>query len=261
MARPFSLRYMLVDGQGNFGSVDGDNAAAMRYTEVRMAKLAHELLADLDKETVDWVPNYDGTEQIPAVMPTKVPNLLVNGSTGIAVGMATNIPPHNLTEVIDAVIALANNPELTIDELMQLIPGPDFPTAGTIYGRQGIRLAFHTGRGAIVMRGKADFEEQKNGKTSIVVTEIPYMLIKARLVEKVAELVKEKKLEGISDIRDESNRNGMRIVFDLKKDAVPAVVLNNLYKLTPLQSSFGVMMLAIVDNRPKLLTLKDALHH
>jgi DNA gyrase subunit A len=261
MAQDFSMRYPLVDGQGNFGSLDGDPPAAQRYTECRMTRLAGELLADIEKETIDWTKNYDEKEEEPTVLPTKVPNLLINGSTGIAVGMATNIPPHNLSEVIDGAIALAQNPALTIDELMQMIPGPDFPTAGTIYGRQGIRLAFHTGRGAIVMRGKADFEEQKNGKTSIVVTEIPYMLIKARLVEKVAELVKEKKLEGISDIRDESNRNGMRIVFDLKKDAVPAVVLNNLYKLTPLQSSFGVMMLAIVDNRPKLLTLKDALHY
>jgi DNA gyrase subunit A len=261
MAQDFSMRYPLVDGQGNFGSLDGDPPAAQRYTECRLTRLAGELLTDIEKETIDWTKNYDEKEDEPTVLPTKVPNLLVNGSTGIAVGMATNIPPHNLSEVIEGAIALAKNPELTVDELMQVIPGPDFPTAGTIYGRQGIRLAYHTGRGAIVMRGKADFEEQKNGKTSIVVTEIPYMLIKARLVEKVAELVKDKKLEGISDIRDESNRNGMRIVFDLKKDAVPAVVLNNLYKLTPLQSSFGVMMLAIVDGRPRLLTLKEMLAH
>jgi DNA gyrase subunit A len=262
MAQDFSMRYPLVDGQGNFGSLDGDPAAAQRYTECRLTRLAGELLADIEKQTIDWTKNYDEKEDEPTVLPTKVPNLLVNGSTGIAVGMATNIPPHNLTEVISGAIALAGNPDLTIDELMQLIPGPDFPTAGTIYGRQGIRLAYHTGRGAIVMRGKTEFEEHpKTGRTSIVVTEIPYMLIKARLVEKVAELVKEKKLEGISDIRDESNRNGMRIVFDLKKDAVPAVVLNNLYKLTPLQSSFGVMMLAIVDGRPRLLTLKEMLAH
>jgi DNA gyrase subunit A len=261
MAQDFSMRYPLVDGQGNFGSLDGDPPAAQRYTECRLTRLAGELLTDIDKETIDWTKNYDEKEDEPTVLPTKVPNLLVNGSTGIAVGMATNIPPHNLSEVIDGVIALAKNPELSVDELMQLIPGPDFPTAGTIYGRQGIRLAYHTGRGQIVMRGKADFEEQKSGKTSIVVTEIPYMLIKARLVEKVVELVKEKKLEGISDIRDESNRNGMRVVFDLKKDAVPAVVLNNLYKLTPLQSSFGVMMLAIVDGRPRVLTLKEMLAH
>jgi DNA gyrase subunit A len=262
MAQDFSMRYPLVDGQGNFGSLDGDPAAAQRYTECRLTRLAGELLGDIEKETIDWTKNYDEKEDEPTVLPTKVPNLLVNGSTGIAVGMATNIPPHNLTEVISGAIALAGNPDLTIDELMHYIPGPDFPTAGTIYGRQGIRLAFHTGRGAIVMRGKADFEEHpKTGRVSIVVTEIPYMLIKARLVEKVAELVKEKRLEGISDIRDESNRHGMRIVFDLKKDAVPAVVLNNLYKLTPLQSSFGVMMLAIVDGRPRLLTLKEMLAH
>jgi DNA gyrase subunit A len=260
MAQDFSMRYPLVDGQGNFGSLDGDPPAAQRYTECRLTRLAGELLADIEKETIDWTKNYDEKEDEPTVLPSKVPNLLVNGSTGIAVGMATNIPPHNLTEVIDGAIALAKNPELSVDDLMSFIPGPDFPTAGTIYGRQGIRLAYHTGRGAIVMRGKADFEEHaKSGRTSIVITEIPYMLIKARLVEKVAELVKEKKLEGISDIRDESNRNGMRIVFDLKKDAVPAVVLNNLYKLTPLQSSFGVMMLAIQDGRPKLLTLKEML--
>jgi DNA gyrase subunit A len=261
MAQEFSLRYPLADGQGNWGSIDGDPAAAMRYTEVRMSRLTTELLADIDKETIDWVKNYDDKEDEPTVLPAKVPNLLINGSTGIAVGMATNIPPHNVGEVIEGAIALAKDPSLTVDQLMQHIPGPDFPTAGTIYGRQGIRLAYHTGRGQIVMRGKADFEEDKRGRTSIVVTEIPYMIIKARLVEKVAELVKEKKLEGISDIRDESNRNGMRIVFELKKDAVPAVVLNNLYKMTPLQSSFGVTMLAIVDKKPKLLSLKDALQH
>ncbi len=261
MAQDFSMRYTLVDGQGNFGSLDGDPPAAYRYTECRMTRLAGELLGDIDKETVDWTPNYDDKELEPRVLPSKAPNLLVNGATGIAVGMATNIPPHNLTEVVNGAIALANNPELTIDELMQHIPGPDFPTAGTIYGRQGIRLAFHTGRGSIIMRGKTEFEEQKNGRVSIVVTEIPYMLIKARLVEKVAELVKDKKLEGISDIRDESNRKGMRIVFDLKKDAVPAVVLNNLYMLTPLQSSFSTMMLAIVDSRPRLLNLKEMLQY
>jgi DNA gyrase subunit A len=261
MAQDFSLRYPLADGQGNWGSIDNDPAAAMRYTEVRMARLTAELLADIDKETVDWSPNYDDKELEPNVLPAKVPNLLINGTTGIAVGMATNIPPHNITEVIDGAIALAEDPSLGVDDLMKLIPGPDFPTAGTIYGRQGIRLAYHTGRGSIVMRGKAEIEEHKNGRASIVVTEIPYMVIKARLIEKVAELVKEKKLEGLSDIRDESNRNGMRIVFDLKKDAVPAVVLNNLYKMTALQSSFGVTMLAIVDGRPKVLSIKDALSH
>jgi DNA gyrase subunit A len=259
LAQDFSVRYVLADGQGNWGSIDGDPAAAMRYTEVRMSRLTSEMLADIDKETVDWAPNYDDKEQEPTVLPAKVPNLLINGATGIAVGMATNIPPHNVSEIIDAAVTLARNPSTTIDELMQLVPGPDFPTGGTIFGRQGIRAAYHTGRGAIVMRGKAEFEEDKRGRTSIIVTEIPYMVIKARLVEKVAELVKDKKLEGISDIRDESNRNGMRIVFDLKKDAPPAVVLNNLYKMTPLQSSFGVTMLAIADARPILLTLKDAL--
>ncbi len=261
MAQDFSMRYPLADGQGNWGSIDNDPAAAMRYTEVRMAKLASELLSDIDKETVDWSPNYDDKELEPNVLPSKAPNLLVNGATGIAVGMATNIPPHNLSEIIDGVVALAADPNITVEQLMQLIPGPDFPTAGSIYGRQGIRAAYHTGRGSVVMRGKAEFEEHKNGRVSIVVTEIPYMVIKSRLVEKVAELVKEKRLEGISDIRDESSRVGMRIVFDLKKDAVGAVVLNNLYKMTPLQSSFGVTMLAIVDQRPKLLTLKDALVH
>jgi len=261
MAQDFALRYPLADGQGNWGSIDNDPAAAMRYTEVRMTKLTSELLADIDKETIDWAPNYDDKELEPTVLPAKAPNLLINGATGIAVGMATNIPPHNITETIDGALALAKNPAITIDELMHYIPGPDFPTAGSIYGRQGIRLAYHTGRGSIVMRGKAEFEEHKNGRTSIVITEIPYMVIKARLIEKVAELVKDKKLDGISDIRDESNRNGMRIVFDLRKDAVGAVVLNNLYKMTPLQSSFGVTMLAISDSQPKLLTLKDALQY
>jgi DNA gyrase subunit A len=261
MAQDFSMRYPLADGQGNWGSIDNDPAAAMRYTEVRMARLTAELLGDIDKETVDFSPNYDDKEMEPNVLPAKVPNLLINGTTGIAVGMATNIPPHNLGEVIDGAIAIAEDPTLTVEDLMKIIPGPDFPTAGTIYGRQGIRLAYHTGRGSVVMRGKADVEEHKNGRASIIVTEIPYMVVKARLIEKVAELVKEKKLEGISDIRDESNRKGMRIVFDLKKDAVPAVVLNNLYKMTALQSSFGVTMLAIVDGRPKVLTIKDALVH
>ncbi|HEX8954247.1 MAG TPA: DNA gyrase subunit A, partial [Polyangia bacterium] len=261
MAQDFSLRYPLGDGQGNWGSIDGDPAAAMRYTEVRMTRLAAEMLSDIDKETVDWQPNYDDKELEPTVLPAKVPNLLINGTTGIAVGMATNIPPHNIGEIIDGAVALIDEPSTSIDELMKLIPGPDFPTAGFIFGRQGIHLAYKTGRGSIVMRGKAEIEEDKRGRSSIVVTEIPYMVIKARLVEKVAELVKEKKLEGISDIRDESNRNGMRIVFDLRKDAVPAVVLNNLYKMTALQSSFGVTMLAIVDGQPKILTIKDALSH
>ncbi|MBF8756150.1 DNA gyrase subunit A [Pseudomonas guariconensis] len=263
MAQPFSLRYLLVDGQGNFGSVDGDNAAAMRYTEVRMAKLAHELLADLHKETVDWVPNYDGTEQIPAVMPTKIPNLLVNGSSGIAVGMATNIPPHNLGEVIDGCLALIDNPEVSVDELMQFIPGPDFPTAGLINGRQGIIEAYRTGRGRIYMRARSEIEDidkdKADGRQQIVVTELPYQLNKARLIEKIAELVKEKKIEGITELRDESDKDGMRIVIELRRGEVPEVVLNNLYSQTQLQSVFGINMVALIDGRPRLLNLKDLL--
>ncbi|MFV3382725.1 DNA gyrase subunit A [Pseudomonas sp. NY15354] len=263
MAQPFSLRYLLVDGQGNFGSVDGDNAAAMRYTEVRMAKLAHELLADLHKETVDWVPNYDGTEQIPAVMPTKIPNLLVNGSSGIAVGMATNIPPHNLGEVIDGCLALIDNPEVSVDELMQFIPGPDFPTAGLINGRQGIIEAYRTGRGRIYMRARSEIEDidkdKAGGRQQIVVTELPYQLNKARLIEKIAELVKEKKIEGITELRDESDKDGMRIVIELRRGEVPEVVLNNLYSQTQLQSVFGINMVALIDGRPRLLNLKDLL--
>ncbi|WJN61205.1 DNA gyrase subunit A [Pseudomonas sp. SO81] len=261
MAQPFSLRYMLVDGQGNFGSVDGDNAAAMRYTEVRMAKLAHELLADLDKETVDWVPNYDGTEQIPAVMPTKIPNLLVNGSSGIAVGMATNIPPHNLTEVIDGCLALIDNPELTVDELMQYIPGPDFPTAGIINGRAGIIEAYRTGRGRIYMRARAVVEDMdKSGsRQQIIVTELPYQLNKARLIEKIAELVKEKKIEGITELRDESDKDGMRVVIELRRGEVGEVVLNNLYAQTQMQSVFGINVVALVDGQPRTLNLKDML--
>jgi DNA gyrase subunit A len=261
MAQPFSLRYMLVDGQGNFGSVDGDNAAAMRYTEVRMAKLAHELLADLDKETVDWVPNYDGTEQIPAVMPTKIPNLLVNGSSGIAVGMATNIPPHNLTEVIDGCLALIDNPELTVDELMQFIPGPDFPTAGIINGRAGIIEAYRTGRGRIYMRARATIEDMEKGgnRQQIIVTELPYQLNKARLIEKIAELVKEKKIEGITELRDESDKDGMRVVIELRRGEVGEVVLNNLYAQTQMQSVFGINVVALVDGQPRTLNLKDML--
>ena len=261
MAQPFSLRYMLVDGQGNFGSVDGDNAAAMRYTEVRMAKLAHELLADLDKETVDWVPNYDGTEQIPAVMPTKIPNLLVNGSSGIAVGMATNIPPHNLTEVIDGCLALIDNPELTVDELMQYIPGPDFPTAGIINGRAGIIEAYRTGRGRIYMRARATIEDMEKGgnRQQIIVTELPYQLNKARLIEKIAELVKEKKIEGITELRDESDKDGMRVVIELRRGEVGEVVLNNLYAQTQMQSVFGINVVALVDGQPRMLNLKDML--
>ncbi len=261
MAQDFSLRYPLADGQGNWGSIDDDPPAAMRYTEVRMAKLTSELLADIDKDTVDWSPNYDDKELEPNFLPTRVPNLLINGTTGIAVGMATNIPPHNLSETIDATVALIENPELDSSDLMKLMPGPDFPTGGTIYGRQGIRAAYLTGRGSVIIRGKADIEEHKNGRQSIVITEIPYMVVKARLVEKIAELVKDKRIEGISDIRDESNRVGMRVVIDLKKDAMGSVVLNNLYKMTQLQSSFGVTMLAIVDGQPKVLTLKDTIGH
>ncbi|HHP0460758.1 TPA: DNA gyrase subunit A [Vibrio harveyi] len=259
MAQPFSLRYMLVDGQGNFGSIDGDSAAAMRYTEVRMAKMAHELLADLDKETVDYVPNYDGTEQIPAVLPTKIPNLLVNGSSGIAVGMATNIPPHNLGEVIDGCLAYINNEEITIDELMDYIPGPDFPTAALISGRKGIVDAYKTGRGKIYMRSKAEIEVEKNGKETIIVTEIPYQVNKARLIEKIAELVKDKKVEGISALRDESDKDGMRIVIECKRDAVGEVVLNNLYAQTQLQTTFGINMVALNNGQPQLFNLKDML--
>ncbi|GAL04824.1 DNA gyrase subunit A [Photobacterium aphoticum] len=259
MAQPFSLRYMLVDGQGNFGSIDGDSAAAMRYTEVRMSKIAHELLADLDKETVDYVPNYDGTEQIPAVLPTKVPNLLVNGSSGIAVGMATNIPPHNLGEVIDGCLAYINDENITIDELMDYIPGPDFPTAAMISGRKGIIDAYKTGRGKIYMRSKAEIEADKNGRETIVVTEIPYQVNKARLIEKIAELVKEKKVEGISALRDESDKDGMRIVIECKRDAVGEVVLNNLYAQTQLQTTFGINMVALDNGQPKTFNLKDML--
>ncbi|WXL27340.1 DNA gyrase subunit A [Ectopseudomonas mendocina] len=261
MAQPFSLRYLLVDGQGNFGSVDGDNAAAMRYTEVRMTKLAHELLADLHKETVDWVPNYDGTELIPAVMPTKIPSLLVNGSSGIAVGMATNIPPHNLTEVINGCLALIENPELTVDELMQHIPGPDFPTAGIINGRAGIIEAYRTGRGRIYMRARAEVEDiDKSGtRQQIVVTELPYQLNKARLIEKIAELVKEKKIEGITELRDESDKDGMRVVIELRRGEVPEVVLNNLYAQTQMQSVFGINVVALIDGQPRVLNLKDML--
>ncbi|MGL4545323.1 MAG: DNA topoisomerase (ATP-hydrolyzing) subunit A [Plesiomonas sp.] len=260
MAQPFSLRYMLVDGQGNFGSIDGDSAAAMRYTEVRMSKIAHELLADLDKETVDYVPNYDGSEQIPAVLPTKIPNLLVNGSSGIAVGMATNIPPHNLTEVIDGCLAYIENPEITIDELMVHIPGPDFPTAAIINGRKGIEDAYRTGRGKVYMRARADVEaDEKTGRETIIVHEIPYQVNKARLIEKIAELVKDKKVEGISALRDESDKDGMRIVIEIKRDAVGEVVLNNLYSQTQLQTTFGINMVALSQGQPKLLNLKDML--
>ncbi|MBD2783540.1 DNA topoisomerase (ATP-hydrolyzing) subunit A [Xenorhabdus sp. DI] len=260
LAQPFSMRYMLVDGQGNFGSVDGDSAAAMRYTEVRMAKIAHELLADLEKETVDFVPNYDGTEQIPEVMPTRIPNLLVNGSSGIAVGMATNIPPHNLSEVIDGCLAYIDDENISIEGLMEHIPGPDFPTAAIINGRRGIQEAYRTGRGKIYIRARAEIEtDEKNGRETIIVNEIPYQVNKARLIEKMAELVKEKRIEGISALRDESDKDGMRIVIEVKRDAVAEVVLNNLYSLTQLQVSFGINMVALHQGQPKLLNLKDIL--
>jgi DNA gyrase subunit A len=260
MAQPFSLRYPLIDGQGNFGSVDGDSPAAMRYTEIRMKKLAHSLLADLDKETVDFVPNYDGSEQIPSVMPTRVPNLLVNGSSGIAVGMATNIPPHCLGEVIDGSLALMDNPDLTIDELMEYIPGPDFPTAAFINGRAGIVEAYRTGRGRIYLRSRYEVEtDEKNGKDSIVVTEIPYQVNKAKLVEKIAELVKEKKIEGITGLRDESNKEGMRIVIELRRGESADVIMNNLYSQTQMENVFGINMVALVDGRPRILNLKEVL--
>lgn len=260
MAQPFSLRYMLVDGQGNFGSVDGDSAAAMRYTEIRMDKISHEILADLDKETVDYVPNYDGTEQIPDVMPTRIPNLLVNGSSGIAVGMATNIPPHNLSEVINGCLAYMDNEEIELDELMQHIPGPDFPTAAFINGRQGIVDAYNTGRGKIYMRARHEIEtDEKNGKHTIVVTEIPYQVNKARLIEKIAELVKEKSIEGITELRDESDKDGMRIVIELRRGEVPEVILNNLYAQTQMQTVFGINVVALVDGQPRTLNLKQLL--
>ena len=259
MAQPFSLRYTLVDGQGNFGSVDGDSAAAMRYTEIRMDKLAHQLLADLEKETVDFVPNYDGTELIPAVLPTRVPNLLINGSSGIAVGMATNIPPHNLTEVVKGCLALIEEPSLSIEQLMEYIPGPDFPTAAIINGRKGIIDAYKTGRGRAIMRALADVETEDNGRERIIVTEIPYQVNKARLIEKIAELVKDKKLEGISGLRDESDKDGMRIVIEIKRGEVGEVVLNNLYAQTQMQCSFGINMVALTNGQPKLFNLKEML--
>ncbi|NUR22520.1 DNA gyrase subunit A [Frateuria sp.] len=259
MAQPFSLRYMLVDGQGNFGSVDGDNAAAMRYTEVRMSRLTHELLADIDKETVDFGPNYDESEQEPLVLPTRVPNLLINGSAGIAVGMATNVPPHNLNEVIAATIALIDEPALSVDELMQYIPGPDFPTAGIINGAAGIVEAYRTGRGRILVRARTEIETESNGRETILVHELPYQVNKARLIEKIAELVKEKKLEGISELRDESDKDGMRIVIEVRRDAMADVVLNNLFLQTQLQVTFGINMVALLDGQPRLLNLKEIL--
>ncbi|WP_250534452.1 DNA gyrase subunit A [Caballeronia sp. AZ10_KS36] len=260
MAQPFSLRYMLVDGQGNFGSVDGDNAAAMRYTEIRMAKIGHELLADIDKETVDFGPNYDGSENEPLVLPARIPNLLINGSAGIAVGMATNIPPHNLREIVDACLHLLNNPESSVDELIEIVPAPDFPTAGIIYGVAGVRDGYRTGRGRVVMRAATHFEEIDRGqRMAIIVDEIPYQVNKRTLLERIAELVNEKKIEGISDIRDESDKSGMRVVIELKRGEVPEVVLNNLYKQTQLQDTFGMNLVALVDGQPKLLNLKEML--
>ncbi|MEA9602337.1 MULTISPECIES: DNA gyrase subunit A [unclassified Polynucleobacter] len=262
MAQDFSLRYMLVDGQGNFGSVDGDNAAAMRYTEIRLRKIAHELLADLDKETVDFGPNYDGSEKEPLILPAKVPNLLINGSSGIAVGMATNIPPHNLDEVVTACLHVLHNPECTIDELIEIIPAPDFPTAGIIYGVQGVREGYRTGRGRVVMRAKTHFEDlDKGARQAIIVDELPYQVNKKNLLERIAELVNEKKVEGISDLRDESDKSGMRVVIELKRGEVPEVVLNNLYKSTQLQDNFGMNMVALVDNQPRLLNLKQMLEY
>ncbi|AFC27003.1 GyrA [Paenibacillus mucilaginosus 3016] len=260
MAQDFSLRYMLVDGHGNFGSIDGDMAAAMRYTEARLSKIAMELLRDINKETIDFVPNYDGEEQEPAVLPSRFPNLLVNGLSGIAVGMATNIPPHNLTEVINGVQQLIQNPEVTPLELMQSIKGPDFPTGGYIMGREGIKQAYATGRGSVIMRAKTLIEENGN-KARIIVYELPYQVNKARLIEKIAELVREKKIDGITDLRDESDRNGMRIVIELRRDVNPNVVLNNLYKQTAMQSNFGIIMLALVNGEPKVLNLRDVLFH
>ncbi|GAB7261144.1 DNA topoisomerase (ATP-hydrolyzing) subunit A [Dickeya ananatis] len=260
MAQPFSLRYMLVDGQGNFGSIDGDSAAAMRYTEVRMSKIAHELLSDLDKETVDFVPNYDGTEQIPDVMPTRIPNLLVNGSSGIAVGMATNIPPHNLSEVINGCLAYIDDENISVEGLMAHIPGPDFPTAAIINGKRGIEEAYRTGRGKVYIRARAEVEaDAKTGRETIIVHEIPYQVNKARLIEKIAELVKDKRIEGISALRDESDKDGMRIVIEIKRDAVGEVVLNHLYSQTQMQVSFGINMVALHQGQPKLMTLKEIL--
>ncbi|MDX3894777.1 DNA gyrase subunit A [Pusillimonas sp.] len=262
MAQDFSLRYMLVDGQGNFGSVDGDSAAAMRYTEIRLARIAHELLADIDQETVDFGPNYDGSEQEPLVLPSRLPNLLVNGSSGIAVGMATNIPPHNLAEVVDGCLYCLRHPECTVDELIELIPAPDFPTGGIIYGMSGVREGYRTGRGRVIMRAKTHFEDaEKGNRQAIIVDELPYQVNKKSLQERIAELVNERKIEGISDIRDESDKDGMRLVIELKRGEVPEVVLNNLYKNTQLQDTFGMNLVALVDGQPRLLNLKQLVQH
>ncbi|HSL51696.1 MAG TPA: DNA gyrase subunit A [Candidatus Deferrimicrobiaceae bacterium] len=259
MVQEFSLRYPLVDGQGNFGSIDGDPPAAMRYTETRLAKIAHELLADIDKETVDFTPNFDESLQEPVVLPTKVPNLLVNGSSGIAVGMATNIPPHNLSEVVDGLIKVIDNPDVTIDELMQVIPGPDFPTRGYIYGRGGIREAYTTGRGIITLRAKAHVEKMRGGREAIIITELPYQVNKASLIEKIGELMRDKKIEGISERRDESSREGIRVVLELGRGEIPQIVINQLYKHTQMQTTFGVIMLALVGRRPQVVNLKQML--
>ncbi|RYM04706.1 DNA gyrase subunit A [Sporolactobacillus sp. THM7-7] len=261
MAQNFSTRYELVDGHGNFGSVDGDPAAAMRYTEARMSKISMEMVRDIRKDTIDFNPNYDGSEEEPAVLPSRFPNLLVNGASGIAVGMATNIPPHQLGEVIDAVLALTKNPDVTIDELMQFIPGPDFPTGGLIMGREGIKRAYRSGRGSIIVRAKVEIEQHESGKESIIVTELPYQVNKAKLIERIASLVKEKKVDGITDLRDESDRRGMRVVIEVRRDANAHVLLNNLYKHTGLQTSFGINLLALVNGRPRVLTLKECLKH
>ena len=258
MAQDFSLRYMLVDGQGNFGSVDGDNAAAMRYTEIRMSKIAQQLLEDLDKETVDFGPNYDGSEHEPLILPARFPNLLVNGSTGIAVGMATNIPPHNLTDIIDACLKVLGDPAIDIEDLIAIVKAPDFPTAGIIYGLDGVREGYRTGRGRCIMRARTHFEDlEKGGRQAIIIDELPYQVNKANLLIKIGELVRDKKLEGVSDLRDESDKSGMRAVIELKRGEVPEIVLNNLYKMTQMQDTFGMNMVALVDNRPQLLNLKQ----
>ncbi|MBU1545236.1 MAG: DNA gyrase subunit A, partial [Proteobacteria bacterium] len=261
MAQDFSMRYPLVDGQGNFGSVDGDSPAAMRYTEARMTKIDQEIIADLEKETVDFVPTYDNSHMEPVVFPSRIPNLLINGSSGIAVGMATNIPPHNLVEVMNGLIAMIDDPNITVNQLMDHISGPDFPTGAYICGRAGIREAYETGRGSVLMRSKTEVEKSKSGRESIIITEIPYQQNKAFLIEKIALLVKEKRIETIAEVRDESDRHGMRIVLELKKDAIAEVVINQLYKLTPLQRSMGIILLSIVNNRPEILNLRQILEY
>ncbi|HHY05090.1 MAG TPA: DNA topoisomerase 4 subunit A, partial [Thermoanaerobacterales bacterium] len=261
LAQDFSTRYLLVDGHGNFGSIDGDPPAAMRYTEARLTKISLEMLSDINKDTVDFVPNFDESLKEPAVLPSRFPNMLVNGASGIAVGMATNIPPHNLSEVIDGVIMMIENPDVTTDELMEVIKGPDFPTGGIILGHDGIKNMYRKGRGSIVIRARATIQQTETGRNYILVTEIPYVVNKSRLIEKMAELVRDKKIEGISDIRDESDRTGIRIVIELKKDAIPRVVLNQLYKHTQMQYTFGAIMLALVDNKPRVLSLRDMIYY